>query len=165
MVRMNLSSFRHHGVFELPGMTNHLAKRLTDKEAIRKARVFPYQLLTAYRSTTGVPQRICDALERAMEIALTNVPRLPGRMVVCPDVSGSMHSPVTGWRPGATTVTRCVDVAGLVAAAFVRKDRHTLILPFEHDVVGLRLIERFAKGELHPEHWVGLIEQQEAIAA
>ena len=26
-----------------------------------------------------------------MEIALANVPRLPGRVVVCPDVSGSMQ--------------------------------------------------------------------------
>ena len=273
MIRMNLNSFRRHGVFEQPGMTNCLVKRLTDEKAIRKARGFPYQLLTTYRSTTGVPERIRDALERAMEIALTQVRRLPGRVVVCPDVSGSMHAPVTGWRPGATTTTRCVDVAALVAAAFLRKDRHTLVLPFEHDVVGLRLhqqatamenasrlaeiggggtdcssplrwlnrrkekaelvllvsdneswidagryrssatlvewerfrrrnpgaklicldiqpyatsqaperedilniggfsdavfslIEHFAKGELHAEHWVGLIEQQEAVAA
>lgn len=142
MIRMNLNSFRRHGVFELPGMTNRLARRLTDKEAIRKARGFPYQLLTTYRSATEVPERIRDALERAMEIALTRVPRLPGRVLVCPDVSGSMHSPVTGWRRGATTATRCLDVAALVAAAFLRRDRRTLILPFEHDVVDLRLHQR-----------------------
>ncbi|MET0044545.1 MAG: TROVE domain-containing protein, partial [Candidatus Thiodiazotropha sp. 6PLUC3] len=139
MVRMNLNSFQRHGVFKQPKMINKLARRLTDAQAISKARAFPYQLLTAYQSATGVPDKIRQALEQAMEIALTNVPELPGRVVVCPDVSGSMHCPATGWRRGATSVTRCIDVAALVAAAFLRKDRHTLVLPFDWDVSRVRL--------------------------
>lgn len=139
MARMNLNSFSRHGVFEQPGMVNHLARKLSDERAIRKARAFPYQLLTAWQSTRNLPSRITDALEQAMEIALKNVPRLDGRVVVCPDVSGSMHSPATGWRRGATSATRCVDVAGLVAAAFMRVNRDTLVLPFEHRVVELAL--------------------------
>ena len=39
-----------------------------------------------------------------------------GEVVVCPDVSGSMQSPVTGYRKGATTSVRCIDVAALVAS-------------------------------------------------
>ncbi len=139
MVRMNLNSFQRHGVFKEPKMISKLAQRLNDAEAIRKARAFPYQLLTAYQSASGVPEEIRRALEQAMEIALSNVPELPGRVVVCPDVSGSMQSPVTGWRRGATTATRCIDVAALVAAAFLRKDRRTLVLPFDWDVSRLQL--------------------------
>jgi 60 kDa SS-A/Ro ribonucleoprotein len=127
MVRMNLNSFQRHGVFKQPKMVNKLARRLTDVESIHKARAFPYQLLTAYQSASGVPDEIRRALEQAMEIALTNVPELPGRVVVCPDVSGSMHWPATGWRRGSTSATRCIDVAALVAAAFLRKDRRTLV--------------------------------------
>ncbi|MET0044426.1 MAG: RNA-binding protein, partial [Candidatus Thiodiazotropha sp. 6PLUC3] len=100
MVRMNLNSFQRHGVFKQPKMVKKLARRLTDEKAIRKARAFPYQLLTTYQSASGVPDEIRQALEQAMEIALSNVPELPGRVVVCPDVSGSMHYPVTGWRRG-----------------------------------------------------------------
>jgi len=38
------------------------------------------------------------------------------------DVSGSMSCPVTGGRgKGATSKMRCVDVAALVAAAFLRR--------------------------------------------
>lgn len=139
MVRMNLNSFQRHGVFKQPKMIGKLARRLTDAKVIRKARAFPYQLLTAYQSASGVPEEIRRALEQAMEIALANVPELPGRVVVCPDVSGSMQCPATGWRRGATTATRCIDVAALVAAAFLRKDRRTLVLPFDWDVSKVRI--------------------------
>lgn len=51
-------------------------------------------------------------------------------MYVCPDVSGSMAWPVTGWRRGATSALSCIDVAALVAAAPVRKNPRAEVLPF-----------------------------------
>jgi 60 kDa SS-A/Ro ribonucleoprotein len=85
---------------------------------------------------------VIDALHDAMEIAVGNVPEIDGRVVVCPDVSGSMSSPVTGHRRGATTSVRCIDVAALVAAAFVRANRGARVLPFEHKVVPVRIEPR-----------------------
>ena len=35
-----------------------------------------------------------------MELAIENVPAIDGRVFVCPDVSGSMRSPVTGAAQG-----------------------------------------------------------------
>ena len=78
-----------------------------------------------------VPAVVREALQDAMEIALENVPAFGGRVVVCPDVSGSMASPVTGTRRGATSAVRCIDVAALVAAAVLRTNRDALVLPFE----------------------------------
>lgn len=72
-----------------------------------------------------------------MEIAIENVPKVEGKVYVCPDVSGSMHSPVTGHRAGGTTAVRCIDVAALVGAAFLRKNPHAEIIPFSDDVVPL----------------------------
>ena len=78
-----------------------------------------------------------------MEHATANVPRFPGSVVVCPDVSGSMHSPVTGHRPGATSKVRCLDVAALMAATVLRRNPDATVLPFKEDVVdGLRLNPR-----------------------
>src|SRR6185295_16812098 len=85
---------------------------------------------------------VCDALQDAMEVAIANVPAIEGRVFVCPDVSGSMSSPVTGYRQGATTAVRCIDVAALVAAALVRKNPPTEVLPFECDVVKVNLNSR-----------------------
>jgi len=70
-----------------------------------------------------------------MELAIANVPLIEGRVVVCPDVSGSMKSPVTGHRAGSTTSVRCVDVAALVAASVLRKNQSATVLPFEQAVV------------------------------
>lgn len=143
MVRMNLNTFARHKVFDLPGMADKIAAKLRDPEAIRNARVFPYQLLVAYLNTgPEVPRMVKDALQDALEVALENVPTLPGNVVVCPDVSGSMSSPVTGHRKGSTTAVRCVDVAALIAAALLRKNPRTVILPFESRVVDLALNSR-----------------------
>lgn len=142
-LRMNLNTFARHKVFELEGMTELVAKRLIDKNAISKAKVFPYQLLAAYKSVgESVPLQVREALQDAMEIALMNVPTLEGKVVVCPDVSGSMRSPVTGFRGSATTAVRCVDIAALVAAAIMRKNPTAEVLPFENNVVDVRLNPR-----------------------
>ena len=77
-----------------------------------------------------------------MELAIANVPSIEGRVVVCPDVSGSMKSPVTGYRAGSTTSVRCVDVAALVAASVLRKNQSATILPFEQGVVPVDLNSR-----------------------
>jgi 60 kDa SS-A/Ro ribonucleoprotein len=143
MTRMNLNTFARHGVFEEPGMIEFIAARLRDRSAIARARVFPYQLLAAYRAADeSVPGAVRTALEDAMELAISNVPAVDGQVYVCPDVSGSMRSPVTGTRTGATTAIRCVDVAALIAAAVVRRNPVAEVLPFEHRVVPLRLSPR-----------------------
>src|SRR5262249_12108426 len=65
-----------------------------------------------------------------------------GQVYVCPDVSGSMQSPVTGRRKGATTMVRCVDVAALVASALIRRNPTAEVLPFEEAVVDVKLSAR-----------------------
>jgi 60 kDa SS-A/Ro ribonucleoprotein len=141
MLRMNLATFARRGAFETDGFPNHVAKRLRDREAIKQSRVLPYQLMSAYTMSAkgGVPSKVRKALQDAMEIAVANVPRVDGRVVICPDVSGSMSSPVTGYRRGSSTSARCIDVAGLMAAAFLRANSDARVLPFEHGVVELDL--------------------------
>src|SRR5947208_12835411 len=78
--RMNLNTFARHGVFETYGLASLIAARLRDADAIRQARAFPYQLLTAYRNCdAAVPQEVGDALQDAMESAIANVPSIERR--------------------------------------------------------------------------------------
>jgi len=142
MTRMNLNTFARHGVFEVPGMTERIAERLADPQEVERARAFPYQLMAAFvNASEQVPSHVKNALQTAMEFALANVPAITrpdgaaAKVVVCADVSGSMRSPVSGYRHGATSTVRCVDVAALVAAAVLRKNRDALVLPFENQVV------------------------------
>jgi 60 kDa SS-A/Ro ribonucleoprotein len=126
-------------------MPELIADRLRDPKAIAKARVFPYQLMVAYtmaNTNADIPKEVCNALQDAMEIAIANVPEFTGKAYVFPDISGSMHSAVTGYRRGATTVVRCIDVAALVAATVLRKNPQAEVIPFESDVVKIGLNPR-----------------------
>jgi 60 kDa SS-A/Ro ribonucleoprotein len=135
--RMNLNTFFRHGVFaDGEKMARLIADRLRDRKEVKKARVFPYQLMmTALAAETGLPGEVKEALHDAMEVAVENVPSIDGNVYVLVDVSGSMHSPVTGHRAGATTQVRCIDVAALVAAAILRKNPWAQVMPFHDRVV------------------------------
>ena len=141
--RMNLNTFARHGVFRNEALVKRLAARLADPDQVRRAKVFPYQLLVAFlNADKAVPEKLREALQDAMETAIGNVPEIDGKVVICPDVSGSMQMAATGYRQGATSKVRCIDVAALVAAAFLRKNREARVLPFEVKVVDIKLNPR-----------------------
>lgn len=142
-LRMNLNTFERHGVFEDAVVTATLAERLRDAKLIEHARVLPYQLMSAFLATEkNAPGAIKEALQDAMEIATRNVPVLTGDVFVAVDVSGSMQSPVTGYRKGATTSMRCVDVAALIAACLLRVNPSARVIPFDTDVRSLDMNAR-----------------------
>ena len=135
MTRMNLNTFARHGVLKGFRTVRKIATRLRDEEAIANAKVFPYQLMVAYlMAADTVPRVIKNALQDAMELATKNVPALSGNVAVCPDISGSMNWPITGYRPGASSVVRCVDVAALITATVIRKNPDATVLPFHNYV-------------------------------
>ncbi len=142
-VRQNLNTFLRHDVFAKSKNIKMVAEKLRDQTAIRRARVLPYQLLTAYQATSEqMPFEIREALQDAMETAVQNVPAIRGKVVVCPDVSGSMHSPATGYRGSATSRTRCIDIAALVSAAMLRTNPKARVIPFEQITVNVQLNPR-----------------------
>jgi 60 kDa SS-A/Ro ribonucleoprotein len=87
---------------------------------------------------------LVQALHNAMEIATRNVPVIEGDIVICPDVSGSMGSPITGQKKvgkkmmTVATKVRCVDVAALMTACLLRKNPSARVLPYEGEVVDLK---------------------------
>ena len=154
--KKNLNTLKRHGVFSKPKNVKMVADRLSNKELVEKAKVFPYELMTAYNATvtqSGMPQQITLALQKALEHSLRNIPEIEGQVVLAPDMSGSMGGPVTGNRDdgrtgiharygrasGATTVVRCRDAAALITAAFLRKLPDTLVLPFSDRINEVRL--------------------------
>ena len=142
-VRQNLNTLLRHDVFAKSKNIKMVAEKLRDQTAIRRARVLPYQLLTAYQATSEqMPFEIREALQDAMETAVQNVPAIRGKVVVCPDVSGSMHSPATGYRGSATSRTRCIDIAALVSAAMLRTNPKARVIPFERITVNVQLNPR-----------------------
>ncbi|TPG56512.1 vWA domain-containing protein [Sphingomonas glacialis] len=139
-LRMNLNTLARNAAFDVSGVTDAVAARLSDSAAIGKARVLPYQLMVALGSAgEGVPLKVQAALDTALEASVLTVPSVAGRVVVCPDMSGSMASPATGFRKGATSKVSCNDVAALVASAMLRTNREARVLPFAEKVVSITL--------------------------
>lgn len=137
-------------------MVDYVADRIADESEIRRSKQFPYQYFAAYlNADDNVPQKIKTALHKAAEIASGNVPELPGPVVIGLDTSGSMSSGVTGHRGrGVTSKMRCIDVAALFAAAILRRNPDSVIIPFDtsaydakidpNDLI-LSIAERLAK--------------------
>jgi 60 kDa SS-A/Ro ribonucleoprotein len=147
-LRMNLNTLLRHDAFKKPGilgfagtdnaMIDYVAGQLADPDAIARSRQFPYQYLAAYLNASDeVPSKIKSALNDAAEIACGNVPTLPGPVIIGLDTSGSMGCAVTGnragrsGRGGGTSKMRCVDVAALFAAAILRRNPDSVVIPFD----------------------------------
>jgi 60 kDa SS-A/Ro ribonucleoprotein len=156
-LRMNLNTLLRHDVFSVEqlsstvseagtnftsdkrlgqsfyNMVDYVADRIADESEIRSGKQFPYQYFAAYlNADDNVPQKIKTALHKAAEIACGNVPELPGPVVIGLDTSGSMSSAVTGNRGrGATSKMRCIDVAALFAAAILRRNPDSVVIPFD----------------------------------
>ena len=132
-LRMNLNTLLRHHVLKSDAMVDYVAGRIADESEIRRGKQFPYQYFAAYLNVDdNVPQKIKTALHKAAEIACGNVPELPGPVVIGLDTSGSMSSAVMGARGrGATSKMRCVDVAALFAAAILRRNPDSVVIPFD----------------------------------
>lgn len=133
-IRINLNTFKRHGVLEDQELVDLIAARLSDPDEVRRSRVLPYQLFTTFMNIDSMPQKISNALQAAVEVALENVPVIEGEIYIALDTSGSMRHKLTGNRGSVSTKTRYIDVAALFAAAILRKNKNAVILPFDTEV-------------------------------
>lgn len=145
-LRMNLNTLLRHDVFKNGQgndntMIDYVARQLADPDAIARSRQFPYQFLAAYLNAGAeVPHKIKAALHDAAELACGNVPALPGPVVIGLDTSGSMGCPATGWQGrGRSSKIRCVDVAALFAAAILRRNPDSVIVPFDTQAYNVKI--------------------------
>lgn len=142
-LRMNLNTFERHGCFNDPALVNELALRLRNPELIARSKVFPYQLLSAFLfANDTVPAALRESISAAMEIAIENVPEIKGGVAVCPDVSGSMGGAISGQRGGGTSKMTYQHISALTAAAFIRRSKGSVVVPFEDKVVNVTLDSR-----------------------
>jgi len=141
----NLNNFSRNGVFEKEDNLEYAVSRITDRDAIRKAMVFPFTLYIAHRMLETFPwtSTLKRALEEAIELSVDNVPELKGRICIASDVSWSMSSAMTGDR----SVLQCIDVVGVFTGMLIKKCRDVpMLLPFNDDI-RYDIAERVAAAE------------------
>lgn len=102
---------------QAPGCVDDACALLTDEKLIRKSLVLPFRFSTAYdelRSLKG-SAKVIKAISKAIDIAVSNVPAMPGQTLVVLDVSGSMCG-------------RPAQIGSMFAAALAKRCEADLIL-------------------------------------
>ncbi|GAA2590768.1 TROVE domain-containing protein [Winogradskya consettensis] len=92
-----------------------VAERLSDADQVRRSRQFPFRFLAAYRAAPSL--RWGHALDKALNLSLSNVPKLPGRTLVLVDRSGSMFDTMSA----RSELTRA-DAAAVFGAALAARN-------------------------------------------
>ena len=102
-----------------------LCALVSNPEAIRKGKVMPYQIDTAYEiiksefRTTADAKRVMDALIKGYGLSVPNLAlALPGRTCVMIDCSGSMHTPCYNGKSRMNSTVS--EKAGLIAATIAK---------------------------------------------
>lgn len=116
----------------------YVAKRLLDRDQLKKAKIHPIQLLIALRtyaqgrgelgSLTWTPvPAIIAALNDAFDLAFKQVEPTGKRILVGIDVSGSMqHESCLG-----SSALQAIEAASAMAALFVRTEKQVYTLSFD----------------------------------
>ena len=86
---------------QAPEMTGQVCRLLVDRKRIKRSLVLPFRFLTALdaikETDLAGKRQIMEALNRALELSLDNVPTFDGRTLIVLDDSGSMT-----WNQGKT---------------------------------------------------------------
>ena len=104
-----------------PDNLDKVLQKISDPEAVKHSRQLPFRFLSAYKNLpANAGKKVTDALEKAVESACENVPKLPGKTVIAVDVSGSMSSNVS-----AKSEIRCCEIGmmlGIIANRICEDD-------------------------------------------
>lgn len=104
---------------QAPDLVDKACEMLTDEKLIRSSLVLPFRYQTAINeiqktNLNGV-QKAIQALDKAVDTSLSNVPKLPGRTLVAVDGSGSMEG-------------RPIEIASLFAAVLTKMNGADMIV-------------------------------------
>lgn len=135
----NLNTMQRHDVFAGPegaAWAQTVANRLTMSGVIRRANILPFRLFSAYKAFNpkiAADDLIVDALAEALEASFVNMPRIEGRLMTAIDVSGSM-----GGQVSERSSVRYQDIAGIFAAAMIKRNPGMLFMGFDTELYTLK---------------------------
>ncbi|WP_010497295.1 TROVE domain-containing protein [Paenibacillus elgii] len=85
----HLNALDRAGVFEKKANLAFAVERLTNAEALRKAKILPFRFAKAFREVERPELR--DALRAAVELTFANLPEIGENTAIFLDISGSMQ--------------------------------------------------------------------------
>lgn len=112
---------------QAPEVINEAIETLTNEAMIKKSLVLPFRFLTAFEEiqklTDGkIVRTVLMALNKAVDIAVSNVPKFDGETLVVLDVSGSMQEAHLG--------TKSPHIIGALFSAVLAKSNNSDFMVF-----------------------------------
>ena len=117
-------------------LTDEMLRSKVNVEALRKAKVFPFRLYTAYRAVSRYLERkdrkvlaylaeVMDEYAKSYDWSAFG----DAKWVIAPDISGSMCSPI-----GESSVLTYAAVSAMFAGFFVKGLKDVTVLPWDEEV-------------------------------
>jgi len=106
-------------------------RKLTDPEKVKNSKQLPFRFLSAYREVEKIAnpktQLVLEAIAKAMEMSIVNLPKLEGYTCIAVDNSGSMDSYLSN-----KGLVRYADIAATMGAV-LNKISNALVVVFSED--------------------------------
>lgn len=111
----NLRNMKQAGIDDMAWRI--VADRIKDPKAVANSKVFPFTLVNTYElaKSEGVPKIVLNAINDAIELSLSNLPKLGDRVWIILDCSGSMNG---GY--GSMAAQAPIKVGAIFAAALCK---------------------------------------------
>ena len=118
-----------------PSNIDKVLQKISDPEAVKHSRQLPFRFLSAYKNLpANAGKKVTDALEKAVEAACENVPKLPGRTVIAVDISGSMSINVS-----AKSEIRCCEIGMMLGIIANRICEDAIFYTFDNAIERKRI--------------------------
>lgn len=114
----NLRNMQEAGV-DRTVMKDHVLARIMTREEVLKSKMFPFDLVEAYNAVTDA--QIKNALSKAIDLSVENLPLLGENVWVLVDNSSSMHNIPTDRETGRPMGAAPAITASLFAAAVFKR--------------------------------------------
>jgi hypothetical protein len=104
-----------------------------DKERVLKSRQLPFRFLSAHKELVGEPgatSKVFDALEKAMDYAADNLPKISGKTAIAVDVSGSMRLHTVSTKSKIT----CAEVGLMLGVMASKLCEDSLFVTFDKEL-------------------------------
>lgn len=96
----NLVALHKAGVLNDPEAVDSICKKLTDAKQVKSSRLLPFRFYSAWKEVSKLPssygvRKVSDALVKALDLSVFNLPPIDGFNAILIDMSGSMGYPVS----------------------------------------------------------------------
>lgn len=124
---------------QAPNLVDKACELLVDEKLINSSRVLPFRFLTVIKEIGKLVNEIdstilikfMQALNRAVDLALKNVPTFEGNTLIAIDVSGSMTSAIKSNKDNDNTIS-CAEIAGLFGVTLAKANQNSNVVLFDN---------------------------------